>query len=441
MPLSKGDILTLTDCCLVLIFCNNAGRDLPRHTLMPTPHRRPICSKLDSVQGLSFSRPKASLGVLPIGGLVRRLKPQVLSTAFLFIISPMVWAHDGNNWTANDALGIHFFNVGTGTCTLIKCPGEGARPIVVDCGSKGSMSREMKNQLKNRFKEFFSTNQSPDVVLSHGDEDHYNLIPKVLDEIIANSVWMGDTDPNHNNYDKINKWFNKQKSNGATIWTKFKAGWNTNGSSSGGKTNLREPISGKTDLTSEKGESVTDELDCGKAEVSILAVNTKSNGKGTNGNARSLVLMLQYEKFKAIFTGDAFGITEDQARKNFSGKDLQTTVLTSSHHGADTNESNSEDWIDATSPAIAVYSAGKHLWYRHPRCTTVERLREKLKVTDEHKAICGEQNSGFREYAIKNAEFMTQTSGTITITTDGKSHVHVDYENRNKKTGPIQIQF
>lgn len=413
---------------------------------MPTPHRRPICSKLDSVQGLSFSRPKASLGVLPIGGLVRRLKPQVLSAAFLFIISPMVWAHDGNNWTANDALGIHFFNVGTGTCTLIKCPGEDARPIVVDCGSKGSMSREMKNQLKNRFKEFFSTNQSPDVVLSHGDEDHYNLIPKVLTGVVANSVWMGDADSDKNSYNQdLMNWLTQQEQKNATIWTKFDSDWSISGSSKKGKTNLREPISEKTDLTTlttnEEKKSVTNELDCGKAEVSILAVNTKSNGKGTNGNARSLVLMLQYEKFKAIFTGDALGITEDQARKNFSGKDLQTTVLTSSHHGADTNESNSEDWIDATSPAIAVYSAGKHLRYRHPRCTTVERLREKLKVTDEHKAICGEQNSGFREYAIKNAEFMTQTSGTITITTDGKSHVHVDYENRNKKTGPIQIQF
>lgn len=78
-----------------------------------------------------------------------------------------------------DELRVHFFNTGAGTCTIIECPGADARPIVVDCGSfPGSRDENALSDdaLKSRFAEILAPYRSPNLVLSHGDSDHYNLI-------------------------------------------------------------------------------------------------------------------------------------------------------------------------------------------------------------------------------------------------------------------------
>ena len=105
------------------------------------------------------------------------------------------------------------------------------------------------------------------------------------------------------------------------------------------------------------------EIPCGEASVFILTVNT-----GTAPNAQSLVLMVEYNEFSVIFSGDATGETEQQAMTNFS-EAINTTVLTGSHHGADTfgsNDSNSDPdkkkWADASEPEILILSIRNTIW-------------------------------------------------------------------------------
>ena len=52
--------------------------------------------------------------------------------------------------------------------------------------------------------------------------------------------------------------------------------------------------------------------------------------------------MIEYNDFRVVFSGDATFDTEDGALGNFD--DVSTSVLTGSHHGANTHDSNHPTW-------------------------------------------------------------------------------------------------
>jgi beta-lactamase superfamily II metal-dependent hydrolase len=296
-----------------------------------------------------------------------------------------------------DDLRISFFNTGAGTCSIVECPGSNARPIVVDCGSlSGSRDNDAlsDDDVKARFAEILGRYPAPDLVLSHGDADHYNLIPNVLGGITVNEIWQGDA---LSSYSKtLRDWIDEQVSRGAKRRNSFPANW------------------------SNSGQPIGDGLQCGAAAASVLTVNS-----GGSKNANSLVLMIEYDDFSAIFTGDAEGGTEASAIQNFSSN-VKATLLTGSHHGADTHASNSSAWAQATLPTVMIYTAGTK--FGHPRCATKDRLSGTLATTDPHKAICGTSNDNFKRYTSRRAEYMTRANGTITVTTSGRSPLNVKCE-------------
>jgi hypothetical protein len=145
-------------------------------------------------------------------------------------------------------------------------------------------------------------------------------------------------DPAEYASDGFPQWLADQRKGGAEIHNRFPKHWHND------------------------GEAV-EELACGEASSFVLTVNT-----GTAKNAQSLVLMIEYEDFSVTFSGDAEGSTEAQAIANFDGN-VKTTVLTASHHGANTNGSNGTDWISATSPPEVV------VYIDPPARTSTEHLR------------------------------------------------------------------
>ena len=152
----------------------------------------------------------------------------------------------------------------------------------------------------------------------------------------------------------------------------------------------------------------------------MLTVNS-----GHDDNSNSLVLMLKYGAFSAIFTADATGATEGAAVANYDG-DLRATVLTASHHGASSQGSNSRDWAAATRPTVPVYSAGTK--FGHPRCTAKNRLDDTLAMVPKHNAICAKSSDDYPEYPTQRAEYMTRVNSAITITTNGRSPLRLDCE-------------
>lgn len=88
-------------------------------------------------------------------------------------------------------------------------------------------------------------------------------------------------------------------------------------------------------------------------------------------NNMSVVCRLDYGATSFLFTGDA--CTESEEDILASGADVQADVLNVAHHGSST--SNSEEWLDAVSPSIAVISCGIDNSYGHPHREVMESLQ------------------------------------------------------------------
>ncbi len=299
------------------------------------------------------------------------------------------------SWTrvVRDELRIHFLNVGAGTCTVVECPGQNSPPIIIDCGSRGVTATDLDRDEARAYVQGILNQHTaaPNVVLSHGDRDHYGWIPHVLQGVQVQNIWQGG-DSNDYTQDGFPNWIANQVANGATIQPNLPTvppNWHNNG----------QPLEGG--------------LSCGPASTFVLTMNT-----GSTKNSQSLVLLIEYEDYTVIFTGDATGATEAQSIENYD-EAVKATVLSGSHHGADTHGSNSPEWARATAPDVTVFSAGR--LFNHPRCTAVGQYTRFTATTLEHSTQCGDSSDYQPVQRTTRAEFMTEMNGTIIVTTDGQS--------------------
>lgn len=104
-------------------------------------------------------------------------------------------------------------------------------------------------------------------------------------------------------------------------------------------------------------------------------------------NAYSTVLLLTYQDFTALFTGDLEESGEKTLMKN-SLLPRRVDVLKVAHHGS--KNSSSQAFLQRLEPRIALISAGEKNRYGHPHMETLERLESigsKVYSTMEHGAV------------------------------------------------------
>lgn len=113
-------------------------------------------------------------------------------------------------------------------------------------------------------------------------------------------------------------------------------------------------------------------------------------------NEYSMVLLLQYGRFRALLTGDVQGQGERELEQSLAEAKIRNiTVLKAAHHGS--AGSTSEEILSRLSPAYTVISCGKNNGYGHPHRELMERL------------------------AGQGTEiFITYESGAVTFWTDGE---------------------
>ncbi len=109
-------------------------------------------------------------------------------------------------------------------------------------------------------------------------------------------------------------------------------------------------------------------------------------------NDNSVAFILQYERFRMLFTGDA-GVAAEQ-RFLDEGIDLRSDVLKVGHHGS--AYSSSVEFIAAVHPRSAIISVGRHNLFGHPAPSTINTL-----------------------IAERGVVYRTDEDGGVTVVTDG----------------------
>ncbi|MGH7511483.1 MAG: DNA internalization-related competence protein ComEC/Rec2 [Gemmatimonadales bacterium] len=111
---------------------------------------------------------------------------------------------------------------------------------------------------------------------------------------------------------------------------------------------------------------------------------------GEDVNEDSVVLLVEYREFQAVFAGDA-GFPAESA---MAGRLRPVDLLKVGHHGS--RGSTGDAWLAALEPTVAVISLGRND-YGHPAPATLERLR-----------------------AHGVAVHRTDREGTVSVITDGR---------------------
>jgi competence protein ComEC len=108
---------------------------------------------------------------------------------------------------------------------------------------------------------------------------------------------------------------------------------------------------------------------------------------GTNAiNSNSVAFVLEYGRFRMLFTGDAG--SESERRFLAERVDLRADVLKVGHHGS--AYGSSPEFIEAVAPRYAIVSVGRHNLFGHPApstLATLERFGAQIFRTDEDGAV------------------------------------------------------
>jgi len=141
-----------------------------------------------------------------------------------------------------------------------------------------------------------------------------------------------------------------------------------------------------------------EQLDIGGGAVLKIFAPSQPLISGTDSdlNNNSVVAKLVYGNFSMLLPGDSEQEAEERIVSQYAG-DLHSLVLKSGHHGSHT--SSKLPFLQAVNPEAVVISVGANNEYHHPHPSTLKRYN----------------SLGINIYR-------TDTDGTVTITSDGKTY-------------------
>lgn len=253
-----------------------------------------------------------------------------------------VWA-GGAPETAGGSLVVHFIDVDQGDATLIQGPGVA---ILIDAG------RHDRDDVVPYLKQQGVTDLDL-VIITHPHADHLGQLPRVMQAFRVREVWMsGFVHPTRSFERALDAVLESQ------------AGYH-------------EPRAGET-------------LELGVVQLQVLNPEMLTD----DVHDGSIAVRIVHGEVAFLFTGDAEAHTEEAILRR--GLPVRASVLQLGHHGSRT--SSSPAFVEAVSPRVAVYSAGKGNSYGHPHPEVIQRLK-----------------------AAGIAVYGTDVHGTIRIISDGRS--------------------
>jgi competence protein ComEC len=247
-----------------------------------------------------------------------------------------------------NALTVVFFDAGQGDCALIVFPK--GRAWMVDCGSTKNIG-VVGPQIVNALKRLVPSGYIERLILTHADEDHYDLLPTLLDaRVTFGQVTYGCALSLYYNkkFLRVYEYLAEMEKAGKT--------WSPGTQYFGGAKPKLDTIDGVSVYLLAAGAAGP--LDSKDSEVK-------------NGN--SIVLLLEYggywaptgykAGYKIFLMGDALAATEKFILNNMKLpgvpadliQNVHATTLKMGHHGSDT--SSCQAWVNAIQPNGLVVSA------------------------------------------------------------------------------------
>lgn len=225
-----------------------------------------------------------------------------------------------------------FMDAGQGDCTLIVYPDNTL--TLVDCGTIKN-SDVVAPEVKKVLAPYLANNGNVinNFVLTHPDQDHYNMVKTVLagpGAPVVNQVYYGGD---------VSLYKNSNESNATYNWLVTHA-------------NCTPPP------YTFGGQNKDANLSRANVAAYVLAVNASGNSKASTShgkNTNSIVLEYIYNGVKTFLMGDASEETEDFILGCVQHNNLNNllpntkfSILKMGHHGSDT--SSSQQWIQAIKP-------------------------------------------------------------------------------------------
>ena len=269
-------------------------------------------------------------------------------TAVLWVAlarAPLLGAGDGGR-----GLALHFLDVGQGDAAAIRTPG--GHWILVDAGPAGE-GADAGRRVVAPFLQRQGARSLSLAIVSHAHADHLGGLPWVMTQLRPGLVLEPGADVADPRYTAF---LGRLLADGVP-WHPARAG---------------------------------ERFELDGVRCTVLHPVPGWAGWGEDVNEDSLVLLLEYGDFQALFAGDA-GFPAEAAMR---GRLRRVDLLKVGHHGS--RGSTGDAWLDSLAPAVAVISLGRND-YGHPAPATLARL-------------------GAHGVAVHR----TDREGTITVLTDGR---------------------
>lgn len=214
---------------------------------------------------------------------------------------------------------IIMIDIGQGDCFIIR---QGSNNYLIDTGGKLKENNNSKVVLENL--SYYKIKKLNGIFLSHLDVDHIGNIKYILEKY-PNTTIYSHIGSNDFFKDKLGhyKYFFKELKKGDCLINKH---------------------------------------------IKIQVLNSLSN---EDENDNSLVLLLNVNGVKTLFTGDITNKTE----KKLLTENCKSDILKISHHGSKT--SSTEEFLKYLKPKIALISVGEYNTYNHPDYNLIENLNNK----------------------------------------------------------------
>jgi competence protein ComEC len=270
--------------------------------------------------------------------------------ATLWVGTLWVWTPGSAN--AGSGLTLHFLDVGQGDGAVLRTPS--GRWILIDAGPRNDRS-DAGRRVMVPFLTSHGARELAVAFVSHAHADHLGGVPTVLGRFHAGIV----IEPGNQVADPLYYEFLDELAAESIAWHRGR-----------------------------RGERFT--LD--SVRLTILHPAEWSRW-GEDLNEDSLVLLVEYGDFQALFAGDAGFAAEAEMR----GRTRPVDLLKIGHHGS--RGSTGDEWLDSLRPRMAVISVGQNS-YGHPASETLDRLlKHRVEV------------------------WRTDRDGVVTVTTDGQHMV------------------